>query len=82
MKNINFTYAESYWIGLNDLQEENTWVWVNNNKHVTYTDWYTNQPDNSRNNENCALIAEPYGYLWNDASCSLSLNYICESEAE
>lgn len=71
-------YSDSYWIGINDLQEEGTWVWVNSNTEATFTNWTRGQPDNAVNNENCGIIQKGYNYLWNDGQCYAALNYICE----
>ncbi|KAK7139491.1 hypothetical protein R3I93_016584 [Phoxinus phoxinus] len=81
----------THWIGLNDLDTEGHWVWVNNQ---TLTDtgvqfWFTEgprQPDNWRANdpsgENCAGLGDESGnfHSWFDASCGTEKSFICEKK--
>ncbi|XP_053407988.1 perlucin-like protein [Mercenaria mercenaria] len=73
---------KSFWIGLNDLQEENSWVWVNSNTPASYTHWHPGQPDNGASNENCAHLYPGFSFSWNDKQCYTHYNYICEKAAE
>ncbi|XDV33817.1 hypothetical protein PO909_004086, partial [Leuciscus waleckii] len=85
VSNVN----ESHWIGLNDLDTEGHWVWVNNqtlnNTGVQF--WYTvvpREPDNWRvedpSGENCASLGDHNGNFksWFDASCKKKKKFICE----
>ena len=51
-------------IGITDDEEEGTWKWISGEK-VTYSNWGTNQPDNSRGLENRSVIGWDRG-TWND----------------
>ena len=51
-------------IGITDGEEEGTWKWISG-ENVTYSNWGTNQPDNSRGLENHAVIGWDRG-TWND----------------
>ncbi|KAL5011088.1 hypothetical protein ScPMuIL_013393 [Solemya velum] len=67
------------WIGLNDRHNESTWVWLDDTKAITYTNWGPGEP-NSHGSENCGEIAQR-GY-WTDYPCKLPLQYICEKTAD
>lgn len=66
-------------IGLNDLQYERRFRWSDQSE-VTFTNWYTRQPDNNRYREDCTEIW-PYSLhkgKWNDVECRLEQGYICQ----
>lgn len=67
-----------YWIGATDFKE-GEWRWVNDLSKVHFTSWSSRQPDNGSGIEDCAHIWHNKSYTWNDAVCSNSLGYICES---
>ncbi|XP_077051019.1 asialoglycoprotein receptor 2-like [Siphateles boraxobius] len=81
----------THWIGLNDLDTEGHWVWVNNR---TLTDtgvqfWFSvgqSEPDNWRvqdpSGENCASLGDGNGHFqsWFDASCKTLKKFICEKK--
>ncbi|KAJ8040403.1 Alpha-N-acetylgalactosamine-specific lectin [Holothuria leucospilota] len=68
------------WIGLNDIDEEGTFVWRDGSP-VTYTNWGGNQPDNRFNNSDCATMtvrrpSDPG--RWDDGRCFTIRAYVCE----
>jgi len=65
------------WIGGNDLEEEGTFTWIQDNTRFVYTDWGPRQPNNYRG-QHCVHIYIVGGQLfWADSRCSLSKRYIC-----
>ncbi|KAM9434917.1 C-type lectin domain family 6 member A-like [Clarias gariepinus] len=83
--------GETYWIGLNDLETEGEWMWVNsqslNETGVSF--WFSapegpNEPDNWKvedpSGENCASLGHEHGYThkWFDATCRKRKLFICE----
>ncbi|KAK3517124.1 hypothetical protein QTP86_019187 [Hemibagrus guttatus] len=83
--------SETHWIGLNDLETEGQWMWVNNQplKETGVTFWYSapegpNEPDNWKkqdpSGENCAALGDGNGNMhkWFDASCRMIKKCICE----
>ncbi|GAA6088168.1 C-type lectin domain family 6 member A-like [Tachysurus ichikawai] len=82
---------ETHWIGLNDLETEGQWMWVNNQplKKTGVTFWFSapegpNEPDNWKkkdpSEENCAALGDAIGnkHKWFDDSCSTIKKCICE----
>ncbi|KAI5621700.1 immune-related, lectin-like receptor 2, partial [Silurus asotus] len=80
----------THWVGLNDLETEGKWMWVNNQPlQGSLTFWFSapegpNQPDNRKNRdhsgENCGTLGDESGNInkWFDASCKKFRKYICE----
>nr|XP_039258429.1 collectin-11-like [Styela clava] len=67
------------WIGLNDIRNENTFVWEDG---VTATagsiPWHEGEPNNAFGNEDCVDIASGFDWNLNDQSCGKKQNYLCE----
>uniref|UniRef100_A0A8B9GX76 C-type lectin domain-containing protein n=1 Tax=Astyanax mexicanus TaxID=7994 RepID=A0A8B9GX76_ASTMX len=80
-----------HWIGLNDLETEGKWMWVNKQPltETGVTFWNkgkdgVSEPNNWKeedpSGENCASLGNENGDFtkWFDASCSKARKYICE----
>ncbi|XP_072531926.1 uncharacterized protein [Salminus brasiliensis] len=88
---VTSSLEETHWIGLNDLETEGKWMWVND-QSLTETGvifWFErkdepDEPDNWKHEdpsgENCASLGNEEGYthLWFDSSCSKLKKYVCE----
>ncbi|XP_053494292.1 asialoglycoprotein receptor 2 isoform X1 [Ictalurus furcatus] len=83
--------GETHWIGLNDLETEGKWMWVNNQplKETDVKFWFSNpggssEPDNWKkedpSGEDCAALGHEIGNInkWFDASCLKRKRFICE----
>ena len=71
MYSLNTAYANC-WIGLNDLETEGTWVWVDGS-NSTYRHWAPGQPEGPAVNQDC-------GCLWSSRKiedCVCSETYYC-----
>nr|KAG5701836.1 hypothetical protein BaRGS_019047 [Batillaria attramentaria] len=70
----------AYWLGGSDEASEGTFVWVSDNRDITFFDFIPGQPDNSGNNEDCLeiLVVSPFNSQWNDRSCHINNRYICQ----
>jgi len=74
------------WIGGTDGDSENTWVWSPSGTALSYTNWYTGEPNNS-GEEHCldfnyhwvARKLENSEGKWNDAKCSRKQKYVCQN---
>ena len=69
-------YNTDVWIGLDDLDVEGVFGWVNGSS-VTYTHWRAYEPNDYLGNEDCAEM-EVSG-LWDDEDCWETQIYVCET---
>ncbi|MBD3184031.1 T9SS type A sorting domain-containing protein [Candidatus Poribacteria bacterium] len=69
----------SFWLGLSDEAQEGNFVWVTG-EPVTYTNWYSGQPDNNGNNEHYVEMGYPDHprESWNDNVPTRVLPFIVE----
>ncbi len=78
---FNAITASRYWIGLNDIATEGTFVWTDGSTS-TYRNWAAGNPSDSNSNEDCVEIMDalnsgnPNG-AWNDNTCSAQLGFLC-----
>ncbi|XP_075711553.1 hepatic lectin-like [Rhinoderma darwinii] len=72
--------AKRYWIGLHDMDDEGTWIWVDGTDYQTsYQHWKKGEPNNYEENEDCAHLWS-FGE-WNDVPCNYENAYgICEKK--
>ena len=75
LKTLNFTSIWT-WIGLRDITEDDTYVWLTDNATLSYTDWYPQEP-NSRH-ERCVGISKS-NLQWLDLGCHWTNEYICQA---
>ncbi len=71
--------SDGYWIGLNDIQQDNVWVWEDGST-FSFNFWETSQGQpNGDSEQNCVIGS--WGKLmhaWQDTDCTASNTYICE----
>jgi len=72
------------YIGATDVAQEGTWLWVHSGTELTFTAWYSWEP-NGGTRENCLIASTiPNGnFKWNDIPCDLRYEKskaICESD--
>ena len=64
VNNIGEDYKwDEYWLGLNDISEEGTFVW-DNGSESTYSNWFQGEPNNGGDEDVVAFNA--YEGKWND----------------
>nr|BAO49753.1 C-type lectin [Ruditapes philippinarum] len=69
-----------FWIGASDKAEEGVYAW-NSGAPWNFTNWRSNQPDDSNNNEDCIhLYWRDWGIGWNDWICTNIGAYLCQTE--
>ncbi|XP_050708515.1 macrophage mannose receptor 1-like isoform X2 [Eriocheir sinensis] len=74
--------SQSVWIGLSDLKEEHSYVWADGSDY-NYTSWFNSEPNNYEGqNERCVEMRHLFGYMWNDCSCHVTLQFLCSKPPE
>ena len=70
--------GEGFWIGANDIDIEDDWVWESDESKLLFKGWHVGQP-NGYNNQDCVAIEWLHLlYRWNDRQCQSLYLYICE----
>ncbi|XP_022089932.1 perlucin-like protein [Acanthaster planci] len=70
-----------YWIGLNDISNEDVWTWISDNSPLHYSNWKNNEPNNSGNEDSVEVDCE--NRQWNDEdSWGNEECFICEMDTE
>ena len=78
------SFNADYWIGLNDIANEDSWRWVNGNR-ADKNDvmlWAPGEPNDEHGNEDCAVVvyrnSHSNGNLANDIPCTTTKRAVCE----
>jgi len=53
-----------------------TWVWSPTNTPLSYTNWGQDEPNNSKENEDCLVLGRD---KWNDLDCAEKINFVCQT---
>ena len=74
------TAGTNCWIGLNDIDNEGTFVWADGSGS-TFRFWASGQPNDDQDNQDCV---ETYGDVsWNDLPCDYTVTcYFCSKAGE
>lgn len=72
--------STSIWIGLNDKEEDMTFVWEDGtNLDSSESDWNVEEPNNWIGlNEACVSLDHRANWKWNDEECDLNDRVLCE----
>ena len=70
--------GEYFWIGANDIDIEDDWVWESDKSKLLFSDWHVGEPNNYYT-ENCGMMRWHNSlYRWYDDKCHRPHLYICE----
>ena len=75
----NFTSVhgnQNIFIGIDDINEPNKWVYSSSGIQATFTNWEKGQPDYHL--ERCAHFRNTHPKYWADTSCNVNWPSICE----
>lgn len=77
------SHSESFWIGLDDLKEENVHVWADgtvlNYEKGAYNRYPKGRPDKIYQSEDCVEnVKSRGGFFWNDENCAKVNSFVCQ----
>ncbi len=73
-------WPQSYWVGLDDSEEEGSFVWLDGSA-LTYEDfWNGGEPNDYGDGEDCVQLLD--NGRWNDIPCSAGSAVLCEAVCE
>ena len=75
----NFTSVhgnQNIFIGIDDINQTNKWVYSTSGGSATFTNWHSSQPND--NSAHCVHFWDAHPKLWGDIGCSVNLASICE----
>ena len=80
-KNLLADYTEAAaheaWIGLNDIDTEGSWVWIDGTAS-DYFKWNTDEPNNYGTGEDCVTVSREVDF--NDVPCTNVRDFLCSKD--
>lgn len=78
---IRNTNLDKNWWTAGTRVIDNVWIWLMNGKHIEYSKWANNQPNND---EKCIVVinSEENGLEWYNYPCNEKFSFICEKRSE
>ena len=69
----------NYWVGLNDIAQEGTWVWSDGTPN-DYQNWAPSEPNDYLSNEDCVRTIGGLipNQKFNDAPCANPNRFVCQ----
>ncbi|BFZ09080.1 hypothetical protein BsWGS_12119 [Bradybaena similaris] len=68
---------ECVWLDASDIFKEGVWRWSSRYIAFDFTNWYSGEPSNGTDDEDCLNMNREYNYTWSDANCHTKCNFIC-----
>jgi hypothetical protein len=77
------SHSESFWIGLDDLKDENVHVWADGTvldyQKGAYNRYPKGRPDKIYQSEDCVEnVKSRGGFFWNDENCAKVNSFVCQ----
>lgn len=74
----NTNVTDNYWTSGSDIYNENNFIWMSTGQVFDYEPWHDYQPDNYKDNEDCAELRNYKNvYKLNDSNCLAKSYFIC-----
>nr|XP_006821425.1 PREDICTED: C-type lectin mannose-binding isoform-like [Saccoglossus kowalevskii] len=73
------TNEVEFWIGLNDIGQEGSWVWTDGSPYV-WSNWDCGEPNNN-DGEDCVHSNFALSNRWNDTPCDTKYGFVCKVKA-
>ena len=73
-------YNLSYWIGLNDIEDEGTFVWQDGLPPSSYTNWSPTGQNDVNGAKDCGSKRKD-NLFWYDMKCDLQRRFVCSQPA-
>ena len=70
--------GNDFWLGLNDIEQEGSYVWDNSKTPANFSAWGESEP-NGNENQNCIAATSQHFYFWSDENCYNKYQPVCES---
>ena len=67
---------QNIFIGIDDINETNKWVYSSSGEQANFTNWQKGQPNS--NYAHCVHFWNVHPTLWGDTGCNVNLPSICE----
>nr|XP_009859439.3 macrophage mannose receptor 1-like [Ciona intestinalis] len=76
------SHFSDYWIGLNDFEEPEQFVWSDGTAlvNVNYENWSKRARKRYKDLKQCVKMSRFYDFQWIDSMCNNANAYICEKE--
>ena len=74
----DFSNNKLVWIGINDKDQENKFIYESNGQEASFLKWSPNEPNNAGIGEDCVMTWPYKGDGWNDGGCDSLLSFVCE----
>ncbi|CAH1784169.1 unnamed protein product [Owenia fusiformis] len=71
--------TDGYWIGWNDIANENHFVWSDGSKQY-FENWQYGEPNGAPDSQNCTKIRKSQNWQWQDEFCGYEKAYVCKGE--
>ncbi|XP_002735728.1 von Willebrand factor-like [Saccoglossus kowalevskii] len=81
---FDLSVANGFWFGLNDIDNEGTFVWTDGTALVDgdFTRWARRQPNNNvaKNplGQDCVQLWKKKAFKWDDNNCNEAAGFVCE----
>ena len=66
-----------YWIGINDITAEGSFVYNSDQSPISWENWKGNQPNNRAGGQDCGAVNTNEGEWWDD-TCTDLRPFVCE----